>query len=144
MEELNYILKQARRFHYTKWDECELEKCIGMMACLSRQELVLLHQSRWINGEKRIKTEIFKILFTDKIGKREERIKEMRTDELIEEFLNKNSGNVALTRKELKNRYKDNLGEDRTKIALAFAKSSKGDLRWLEIQLQKQLHGLSE
>ena len=144
MKELNYILKQARRFHYTKWDECELEKCIGMMACLSRQELVLLHQSRWINGEKRIKTEIFKILFTDKIGKREERIKEMRTDELIEEFLNKNSGNVALTRKELKNRYKDNLGEDRTNIALAFAKSSKGDLRWIEIQLQKQLHGLSE
>ena len=144
MEELNYILKQARRFHYTKWDEYELEKCIGMMACLSRQELVLLHQSRWINGEKRIKTEIFKLLFADKIGKREERIKEMRTDELIEEFLNKNSGNVALTRKELKNRYKDNLGEDRTKIALAFAKSSKGDLRWLEIQLQKQLHGLCE
>ena len=144
MEELNYILKQARRFHYTKWDESELEKCIGMMACLSRQELVSLHQSRWINGEKRIKTEIFKILFADKIGKREERIKEMRTDELIEEFLNKNSGNVALTRKELKNRYKDNLGEDRAKIALAFAKSSKADLRWLEIQLQKQLHGLSE
>ena len=144
MEELNYILKQAKRFHFTKWDESELEKCINMLACLSRQELVSLYQSRWINGEKRIKKEIFKILFADKIGKREERIREMGTDELIEEFLNKNSGNVALTRKELKNRYKDNLGEDRTNIALAFAKSSKGDLRWIEIQLQKQLHGLSE
>ena len=144
MAELNYILKQARRFHYMKWDESELEKCIDMLASLTRQELVLLYQSRWINGEKRIKTEIFKLLFSDKIGKRVERIKEMSTDELIEDFLNKNSGNVALVRKELKNRYKDNLGEDRAKIALAFAKSSKGDLRWIEIQLQKQLYGLSE
>ena len=142
MEELNYILKQARRFHYTKWDESELEKCIGMMACLSRQELVSLHQSRWINGEKRIKTEIFKILFADKIGKREERIKEMEINELIKEFQDKKSGNVSLIRNELKYRYKEGFDEEKIKIAKAFKESpSKGDQQWIELQMRKELHG---
>ena len=89
MEEMNYILKQTRRFHYTKWDDSELSKCIDMLPDLNWSELVSLYTSRWIAGNKTLKEEIFKLLFSDKIGKLKDKIKEMDTDKLIEEFLDK-------------------------------------------------------
>ncbi len=45
MEELNYILKQAKRFHYTNWDDSELKKCIDLLMDLTRQELITLYTS---------------------------------------------------------------------------------------------------
>ena len=62
MEELNYILKQAKRFHYTNWDDSELKKCIDMLMDLTRQELITLYTSRWISHNKTLKEEIFKLL----------------------------------------------------------------------------------
>lgn len=55
MEELNYIIKQAKRFHYTNWDDSELKKCIGMLQDLNRSELVSLYTSRWISYNKTLK-----------------------------------------------------------------------------------------
>ena len=55
-----------------------------MLVGLSRQELTALYTSKWIKDEKVLKEEIFKQMFYDKIGKREERIKNLSTDELIE------------------------------------------------------------
>ena len=101
MEESNYILKQAKRFHYTKWDDSELKKCIDLLPDLNRSELVSLYTSRWITGNKTLKEEIFKLLFSDKIGKQKDRIKEMETDKLIDELLDKKSGMVSLARQEL-------------------------------------------
>ena len=87
MEELNYIIKQAKRFHYTKWDDSELKKCIDMLLDLNRSELVSLYTSRWISHNKTLKEEVFKLLFSDKIGKLNDKIKEMDTEKLIEELL---------------------------------------------------------
>ena len=125
MEELNYILKQAKRFHYTNWDDSELKKCIDMLMDLTRQELITLYTSRWISHNKTLKEEIFKLLFSDKIGKLNDKIKEMDTDKLIEELLDKTE-------------------EDRTKIALAFAQSSLRDNNWLESQMRKELFGIKD
>ena len=115
-----------------------------MLVGLERQELVSLYMSKWIAGEKVLKEEIFKILYADRLGKREERIKEMEINELIEEFQDKKSGNVSLIRNELKYRYKEGFDEDKIKIAKAFKESpSKGDQQWIELQMRKELHGSS-
>lgn len=142
MTDFEYIIKQARKFHYTKWSDEELRKCVDMLVRLERQELVSLYMSKWIAGEKVLKEEIFKILYADRLGKREERIKEMEINELIEEFQDKKSGNVSLIRNELKYRYKEGFDEDKIKIAKAFKESpSKGDQQWIELQMRKELHG---
>jgi lysine/ornithine N-monooxygenase len=144
MTDYEYIIKQARNFHYSKWTDEELRKCIDMLVGLDRQELVSLYMSRWIAEEKILKEEIFKILYADKLGKREERIKEMELKELIEEFQDKKSGNVSLIRNELKHRYKEGLDEEKMIIANAFKESrSKGDQQWIELQLRRELYGNS-
>ena len=100
--------------------------------------------SKWISGEKILKEEIFKILYADKLGKREERIKEMDLKELIEEFQDKKSGNISLVRNELKHRYKEGLDEEKLMIGKAFKESrSKGDQQWIELQLRRELYGNS-
>ena len=144
MTDYEYIIKQARKFHYSKWTDEELRKCIDMLVGLDRQELVSLYMSRWIAEEKILKEEIFKILYADKLGKREERIKEMDLKELIEEFQDKKSGNISLVRNELKHRYKEGLDEDKMIIGKAFKESrSKGDQQWIELQLRRELYGNS-
>lgn len=142
MEELNYIIKQAKRFHYTNWDDSEFKKCIGMLQDLNRSELVSLYTSRWISYNKTLKEEVFKLLFSDKIEKLNDKIKEMDTEKLIEELLNKKGGMVSLARQELRRRYIENDQEDKTKIALAFAQSSVRDNNWLESQMRKELYGI--
>ena len=100
--------------------------------------------NKWVSGEKILKEEIFKILYADKLGKREERIKEMDLKELIEEFQDKKSGNISLVRNELKHRYKEGLDEDKMIIGKAFKESrSKGDQQWIELQLRRELYGNS-
>ena len=144
MTDYEYIIKQARKFHYSKWTDEELRKCIDMLVGLDRQELVSLYMSRWIAEEKILKEELFKILYADKLGKREERIKEMDLKELIEEFQDKKSGNISLVRNELKHRYKEGLDEDKMIIGKAFKESrSKGDQQWIELQLRRELYGNS-
>ena len=144
MTDYEYIIKQARKFHYSKWTDEELRKCIDMLVGLDRQELVSLYMSKWIAEEKMLKEEIFKILYAEKLGKREERIKEMDLKELIEEFQDKKSGNISLVRNELKHRYKEGLDEDKMIIGKAFKESrSKGDQQWIELQLRRELYGNS-
>ena len=144
MTDYEYIIKQARKFHYSKWTDEELRKCLDMLVGLDRQELVSLYMSRWIAEEKILKEEIFKILYAEKLGKREERIKEMDLKELIEEFQDKKSGNISLVRNELKHRYKEGHDEEKMIIGKAFKESrSKGDQQWIELQLRRELYGNS-
>ena len=79
------------------------------------------------------------MLFADKVGKREERIKALDIDALIEEFKDKKSGNVALIRKELRERYK--AGKDKQKIAGIFNVSTKSDQQWVKSQVRKEKYG---
>ena len=64
-------------------------------------------------------------------------------NELLEEFKDKKSGNISLIRNEMKYRYKENVGDDRIKIATAFKNSSPGDQNWIEHQERKELFGKS-
>ena len=67
--------------------------------------------------------------YIDKLGKREERIRGLDTPTLIEEFKDKQSGNVALIRQEMQERYK--AGRDCDEITNAFRNSIASDQQWV-------------
>ena len=140
MTDYEYILQQARKVHYSNWNDEELRKCVDMLIGLTHEQLFSLYTSKWLNGDKVMREEVFKCMYRDKIGKREERIKNLSTDELIEEFKDKKSGNVSLIRNEMKSRYKENNGDDRIKITMAFKESSTGDQSWVEHQERKEMY----
>ena len=140
MTDYEYILKQARKFHYSKWTDEELRKCVDMLPNLSREELMSLYRSRWLKEDKTFREALFNTLFKDQIGKRETRIKELDTAALIEEFQDKKSGNVALIRNELRERYKAK--KDRPLIAAAFEKSTKSDQQWVKNRIKEENEGV--
>lgn len=139
MTDYEYILKQARKFHYSKWTDEELRKCVDMLPNLSREELKALTMNKWTREAKILRENIFNIMFADKIGIREQRIMDMDTAELVEEFNDKKSGNVSLVRKEMQNRYKE--GRDCEIIAEAFNASNERDQQWIKKQEKKEKDG---
>ena len=139
MTDYEYILKQARKFHYSKWDDAELRKCVDMLPNLSREELTSLTMNRWTREAKILRESIFNILFKDQIGKREERIRNLETNALIAEFQDRKSGNVSLCRLELRERYQ--AGRDMEEIAEAFNDSGDRDQSWLKKQETLQKDG---
>ena len=139
MTDYEYILKQARKFHYSKWDDAELRKCVDMLPNLSREELTALTMNKWTREAKILRESIFNILFKEQIGKREERIKNLETDALIAEFQDRKSGNVSLCRVELRERYL--AGRDIQEIAEAFNSSGEKDQTWLKKEEKIQKDG---
>lgn len=139
MTDYEYILGKCRKYHFTKWDEDELKKCQEVLPNLTREELVSIYRSRLLSGKDPLKQIAFKVLFADKVGKREERIKNMDIDDLTKEFKDKNSGNRALIRKELRDRYK--AGRDKQMITMAFQQSTKGDQLWITSQIRQERYG---
>ena len=134
MTNYEYIVAQCRRFRSQKWDEVELRRCKDMLASLSREELVKVYRCRFLSEKNELRVAAFKKLFADKIGKREERIRTMPVEDLIAEFQDKKSGNVALARKEMHERYKRNKGDERQKIRQAFSLATMADQQWLKTQ----------
>ena len=138
MTEYEYILAQCRRFRSQRWDETELRQCKEMLKALSREDLVRVYKSRFLLDKHPLKEAAFKMLFADKIGKREERIRTMPVEELIAEFQDKKGGNVAMARKEMHERYKQNKGDERVKIRQAFNNATKADQQWLKSQDRRE------
>ena len=58
MTDYEYIFRQMKKFHYTKWDDEELKKCVDMLSSLSREELFLLYRSRWSADAKALREAI--------------------------------------------------------------------------------------
>lgn len=139
MTDYESIMAQSRKFHFTQWDENVLRECQSIMPNLTREELVKVYRSRLLDERHPLKKTAFNVLFADKVGKREERIKALDIDALIEEFKDKKSGNVALIRKELRERYK--VGKDKQKIAGIFNVSTKSDQQWVKSQIRKERYG---
>lgn len=139
MTDYEYILGQAKKFHFSGWNDEKLRKCVDMLPNLTREELVKLYRSKWV--DENLRKTVFKVLFADKVGKREERIKTEDTDALIQEFQDKKGGNVSLARKELRERYK--AGKDKMMIAQVFNQSTKSDQQWVKWQVRKERYGNS-
>lgn len=132
MKDYDYIIQQLKKCHFTGWNDEVLRDCVDRLPNLSRQELTNLSLSKWTKDYRVFREVVFNILFADKIGLREERIKNQETAALIEEFKDKKSGNVALIRSEMQNRYKE--GRDCEIIAEAFNASNEKDKQWVKSQ----------
>ena len=132
MTDYEYIIKALKKCHFTGWDDKVMRGCIDKLPNLSRQELTSLSLSKWAKGYPSFRESIFNILFADKIGLREQRIKELDTEALVEEFKDKKNGNVSLIRSEMQNRYKE--GRDCEIIAEAFNASNEKDQAWVKKQ----------
>lgn len=141
MTDYEYIMMRCREYHLTGWNEEELNLCMSLLPNLNREELVQVYRNKRLTERHPLKKQAFKVLFADRIGKREERIKNMPTEELIEEFKDKKSGNVALIRKEMRERYIADKPGDRPMITQAFNLSTKSDQQWVLSQVRKERYG---
>ena len=72
MTDFEYILQNAKLFHYKGWEAGELRKCIDLLPNLTREELLTLYSNRWLDGTKSLTDEIFKILMGDEVDPRRE------------------------------------------------------------------------
>ena len=104
MTDYEYIISKVRKFHFTKWDDGELRKCVEMLPGLSRQELIMLYRSKWLDNEPTLKDAIFNLLFKERIEERDRKIKAMNVDELIENLHNENGYGKFIVL-EMKERY---------------------------------------
>ena len=68
MEKIKYILEQVRKYHYKPWDSEELEKCIDMLKGLTRHELLLLDNNKWVSADSMLKAELLRILYSDQFS----------------------------------------------------------------------------
>lgn len=137
MTNYEYIFQQVKKFHFSGWTDEELRTCVDMLPTLSREELVRLYNSRWINGEKILKETIFQLMFKDRIEERDRKIKEMSVDELIENLHDENGYGkfIVLAMKE---RYDSLDDEDKVKILDTLAETTKSNQKWAESK-RKQL-----
>lgn len=138
MTDFEYILKQGRRFHYKGCNDGDIKQCVDRLSGLSRQELIVLYSSRWFAWIKPIRDEIFRLLYMDKKEMREERVKELTTNQLISDFEERKRGNVTILRQELRQRFLESIDDDRSKIAAAFNHATKGDRIWVELQIRRE------
>ncbi len=131
MKEFEYIIQQVKKSHYSAWNDEELRKCVDMLPKLSREELLIIYQSRWLKGDKVLKDSIFQLLFKERIEERDRKIKEMNVDELIDNLHDENGYGKFIVL-EMKDRYDSLDDEDKTKIIDTMSKSTKANQKWAE------------
>jgi hypothetical protein len=136
MSDYEYICQQAKKFHFTGWDDEELRKCVDMLPTLSRDEQLALYRSKWIGNEKALKDAIFNQLFKERIGVRDRKIKAMNVDELIENLHNENGYGKFIVL-EMKERYDSLDHDDKLKILDTLAETTKANQRWAEGKRKK-------
>lgn len=136
MTDYEYIIIQVKKFHFSKWDDEELRKCVDMLPKLSRQELVSLYQSKWLDGKSTFRDAIFNLLFKERIEERDKKIKAMNVDELIKNLHDENGYGKFIVL-EMKERY-DALGnEDKVKVLDTLSETTKANLKWAEGKRKK-------
>ena len=136
MSDYEYIYQQAKKFHFSGWDDEVLRKCVDMLPTLSREEQLTLYRSKWIEHEKALKEEVFNQLFKERIGERDRKIKAMTIDELIENLHDENGYGKFIVL-EMKDRF-DSLEEnDKMKVIDCLSATTKANQRWAEGKKKK-------
>ena len=136
MTDYEYIIKQCRKAHYSNWNDEELRKCVDMLPNLSRQELISLYRSKWLDQEKILKDAIFHLLFDARIEERDKKIKAMNVDELIENLHDENGYGKFIVL-EMKERYESLEFDDKVKIIDTLAATTKANQNWAEGKKKK-------
>lgn len=106
MTNYEFILNECKNAHYQQWMPTAVEVCVEKLKGLTREELVRLFTSRWLDKKDEVRQIIFEMLFKDELERREALIRDASIDELGEMLIDKNGNYVKLARQELKERYK--------------------------------------
>ena len=131
MSDFEYIIQQVKKFHYSGWNDEELRKCVDMLPGLTREQQVSLFRSKWIEHEKTLKEAIFNLLFKERIGERDRKIKAMTVDELIENIHDENGYGKFIVM-EMKERFDSLEDEDKMKIIDTLSETTKANKKWAE------------
>ena len=136
MTDYEYIIQQVKRFHFTGWDDEELRKCVNMLPGLTREQQIALFRSKWVEHEKTLKEAIFNMLFKERIGERDRKIKAMSVDELIENLHDENGYGKFIVI-EMKERFDSLDDADKMKIIDTLSATTKANQRWAEGKKKK-------
>ena len=136
MGNFEFIIKQAKLFHFNGWKDEDMRECLDMLPTLSRPELFSLYQSKWLSHEKILKEAIFNLLFKDRIEERDRKIKAMNIDELIENLHDENGYGKFIVL-EMKERYESLDFEDKVKIVDTLSATTKANQNWAEGKRKK-------
>lgn len=131
MTDFEYIFQQVKKFHFSGWNDEELRKCVDMLPNLSRQELISLYRSKWLDLEKILKDAIFHLLFDARIEERDKKIKAMNVDELIESLHDENGYGKFIVL-EMKERFESLNDTDKMKIINTLSATTNANKSWAE------------
>ena len=137
MTDYEYIVQQVKKAHYSEWNDEELRKCVDMLPGLTREQQLSLYRSKWVAHEKALKDAIFNLLFKERIGERDRKIKAMNVDELIENLQDENGYGKFIVL-EMKERF-DTLDDNgKMKIIDCLSATTKANQRWAEGKRKKK------
>ena len=136
MTDYEYILQQVKRFHFSGWNDEELRKCVDMFPGLTREQQLSLYLSKWVANEKTLKDAIFNLLFKERIGERDRKIKAMSVEELIENLHDENGYGKFIVL-EMKERFDALDDNDKMKIIEILSATTKANQRWAEGKRKK-------
>ena len=136
MTDYEYILQQVKRFHFSGWNDEELRKCVDMLPGLTREQQLSLYRSKWMANEKTLKDAIFNLLFKERIGERDRKIKAMSVEELIENLHDENGYGKFIVL-EMKERFDALDDNDKMKIIEILSATTKANQRWAEGKRKK-------
>ena len=136
MIDYEYIVQQVRKAHYSEWNDEELRKCVDMLPGLTREQQLSIYRSKWVAHEKALKDAIFNLLFKERIGERDRKIKAMSVDELIANLKDENGYGKFIVL-EMKERF-DTLDDNgKMKIIDCLSATTKANQRWAEGKRKK-------
>ena len=136
MTDYEYIIRQVKKAHYSGWSDEELRKCVEMLPGLTREQQLSIYRSKWVAHEKTMKDAIFNLLFKERIGERDRKIKAMSVDELIENLKDENGYGKFIVL-EMKERFDALDDSDKKKIIEALSATTKANQRWAEGKRKK-------
>lgn len=136
MTDYEYIIQEVKKAHYSGWDDEVLRKCVDMLSGLTREQQLSIYRSKWVAHEKTMKDAIFNLLFKERIGERDRKIKAMSVDELIENLKDENGYGKFIVL-EMKERFDALEDEDKMKIIDTLSATTKANQRWAEGKRKK-------
>ena len=136
MTDYEYIIMQVKKFHFSGWNDEELRKCVDMLPKLTREQQFALYRSKWLEHEKTLKDAIFNLLFKERIGERDRKIKAMSVDELIDNLHDENGYGKYIVL-EMKARYDSLEEDDKLKIIDTLSETTRANKNWAEGKRKK-------
>ena len=144
MTNYEYILNECKRAHYGAWSERGINDCVGRLSALTREELLRLLTSRWLEPRDEVRKAAVRIVFQQQLAQREAKIKEATIEDLGAMLTEKDGNYVKMARQELKKRYLQ-AGHDVQMQIIAFFKkgNTKQDRKWGEVREKWQQRGFA-